>query len=430
MVKQKNKPKNSLVVGILILAAFLLFIIVRKGAGKTIELQSNDQKATLTIPAGAIPKGIDKSSLSIEALTIPEKDKDDVIAYYKLSPAGINLSKPAEVKIELDMEEENLWVDEGKSFSPPLVVHIGDDGSFKELSEVKLDVDLTNGKLALSTEIDSFSSLVINSQSPLLISFATASFLDSFKVGESFDVEVNISNNPEQSEKITYTYYSNEDRVVYETFLQDDGILILLGEIRSPSYISPVEITSLPETATILPGTNEAVTQTASLTCDNEGPRDDILFREEVDYTVHINGTVIATKKEIHYKDGRIVEVEMTEREFRAGYAQTVVSMGMEIICAPDNVEVTMLIYDGQEFPAVQFDQSDPDFCASDHYHPLAGKIAYNRQKQAVTDSAPKRCGFGTVASTSIDIVQMPRSEAQELSDFLESNGKPPIPIP
>lgn len=434
MAKRKKNYITFPIVGIFILTlAILLTLFLIKPTFKAeneIILQSSDGRATLTIPSEALPDNADSSELSISPETISRQFSNQLFAAYRISPEGINLSQPAELTLTLDLEKAGLWDQERKNIKLPTIIHSAQDGTIKPLEETKIDIDLAAEKITVSTKIDSFSFISVNTESPLLISFATSQLVDTFNVGESFDVEVNISNNPNQSEKITYSYYSNDGMVVYETFLADDGIIINAGEISTTSYISPREVESFPASATIQPGSKESVVQTTSLTCEDEGPRENAPFREEIEYTVHINGTLIPTKKEIHYEDGRVVEVEMTEQEFKGGLAPMLVSASMEIFCKPNNIDVTMLIHEGQQFPAVQFHSADPDLCKTDHYHPISGSLAYNRQKQAVSDPASKGCGFGPITRTPIEVIQMPRIEAEELSDFLERNGKPPIPIP
>ena len=140
--------RDVLVFGLLVLG------ISACGGGTSVEdtqesvtVESSDGSASLTIPVGAIPSGVNPSSITMARLTAEEMDLiggGTAIAAYDLEPDGLEFSEPITLTLRfllIGTDNPELYVDS------VLVTDIATDG-------------LTNG-LVVTAEISHFSTLIV-----------------------------------------------------------------------------------------------------------------------------------------------------------------------------------------------------------------------------------------------------------------------------
>jgi hypothetical protein len=124
---------------------------VLDGGGAVI--RSSDGRASLSIPAGALPPGVSASSIRIAPLTGTDAPQGpDVLAAYQLEPSGLRFSTPATLQIELPSGGANVTL--------PVVLNLGADGA-EVAEDVAAAFHAARGMFTIRASVPHFSPVVV-----------------------------------------------------------------------------------------------------------------------------------------------------------------------------------------------------------------------------------------------------------------------------
>ena len=151
------------------------------------EVVSSDGSATLHIPEGALPEGMDLDDLSVIPLEREASSTDstggDALASYALEPSGLTFLEPARLSVTFPMPTE----------AHTLTVRLtSEDGEFEFLEPSELSVDETGESLTTVVPIPHFSRVDIDQWAFWEIRFEVP---DQITRGEPFDLELTITRN-------------------------------------------------------------------------------------------------------------------------------------------------------------------------------------------------------------------------------------------
>ncbi len=133
----------------------------RTSKATTTTITSDDGKATLTIPKGALPETSALKKISISRTyeqkadtgeEISKEQADADLISYKLEPDGLKFKKPVIFTATIDRVTNGL----------PFLLHFSDKNKQVELvKDLKVDIDITKNRTSVSAPIAHFSNLVL-----------------------------------------------------------------------------------------------------------------------------------------------------------------------------------------------------------------------------------------------------------------------------
>ena len=192
-------------------------------------VQSSDGTLTLDIPAGALPSGVDLSSITITKLTkddpaSPTVDNQAPLAYYRLEPDGLEFAVPTIFKVTLPFS--------GTTIPMPFLLSPTSGLSLPDSISVKLDT--ARGTVDISGEISHFSGLGIALEGPFTISINNPG---NQLVGSTFMVSGLLAGS-----NMPFTVKQKDDNGAVTTYnyaLKDFEYSYRFRETGTESHISP-----------------------------------------------------------------------------------------------------------------------------------------------------------------------------------------------
>ena len=252
-----------------------------------VNLVAGDGAASLAIPAGAIPGGVDQSTIRIERISdddlVVQSDADPSIVAYALEPDGLEFLKPVELSITLDSAGfaiPNIWMISGEDSEP--------------LPSAEIVFLPDQGQLMVVAPITHFSSIYVDELHFFKI---TISDPPDVHVGSSFDVTAEVeaiySDSWNRQSTAKSVSFSEDDGARSETwteyFYQTPGPWRLDGLFRSSGSIVPSEVPDSPADAEVTDAASYEAE--ATFTCVAPSGGNTVEYSVDLTYTVRTSST-------------------------------------------------------------------------------------------------------------------------------------------
>ena len=168
----------------LMLAVLLTSCGADRGQPKVTEIRSDDGRASIAIPDGALPKGLALKAIRVSVIKpqdAPARAEDGAVLHsFRLEPAGTQFQKPVTFTLTLPLSADT-------GLAPLLMQSWGAaiETQFVSPERVTAQRDLKTGTVSISADIQHFSTIVVDERG--LFAAETQPPAGEFVVGQSLD---------------------------------------------------------------------------------------------------------------------------------------------------------------------------------------------------------------------------------------------------
>lgn len=390
----------------MVMALFIMSVIVvlRSDTGtgplETV-VASDDGRATLTIPVGALPEGMTPADVSVTNVTPDFEDGNTVLAY-ELKPHGINFRLPVVLNVRLDAVEDGLWRPGYNDMALPDILRLSVDGDVTLSEEATRSVNLEDMTVEMEMPLREFSFAVIN-RSPMRVQFFQFPGTSAHPIGPYFSVESRVYFEPRQETMRTLGKYLGEDEwVEYDHVFEKQRSMYYGGDFGAPSFIAPSFSGNKPEGSYIR--------------------EDDVSYAYEY-LKCNKKGTGRLKYEMFYYYSQQVAMIRVSDGQeayrndhIREGTWELTVpvscyeNLSMEYDDEDSPIlAVQVLFIGGEAYPYFQFGTWDEScgMCGEAHYH-VPGGYAISMTGKKLMDPAFGGCGFGKVSEVPVEIIDVP----------------------
>lgn len=421
-----NKPSLSLLAAACLigLAGLVLALgLALKGAGEkttaadTLTITADDGTAELTVDPNTLPADVTPDQITITRAAIKvsagESGAEPSLIYI-LKPNGLTLSAPATLTITREQPDTRI----------PLAVHLTSAG-LSPLANTNITLDQAEKKLTVTTDLDHFSDIALFDF--FAIDLEVPKTVQSLH--EPFTARTTVSQKQEQR-----SLHLSEETVTTR-IVQPWSLTGSFGSEpldKFGAFLEPRTVTNAPAKREVNRPPQHREERT--FICKNEG-------HVTVTYTARLDGDYAMTiqpadQKKLKIKDEDFFIETVTVRgspsvECLAGGfpapspdpsplrdSAAPATAAPAPTARPKSSAATMdvLIIGGRPFPIKQFAVSEPDACASQHYH-APYEVSSVDLSTHLSDPNAGGCGFGTVAQVSRQSVSITAEQEKNWQD-------------
>lgn len=252
------------------LAVFLYFSFSPKSA-EVLEFKLSDSVATLNLPPGSLPSGV-----QADALKIMEAVKDEAqlkaadgseISIYKLEPDGLVFKKPVTVSFTFAKVGDAV----------PLIFFISPENDIELLGKTSIVIDRKTKRTAVSVDIGHFSNIAVSWGGLFEVEMPD---ITNKTVGQTFEVPVRVR-------KLRTTAVFQSDSTDIRREVEVLG-WYLGGEYSAAGTIFPDWIGNMPY-RTRIEGDNHSAT--SSFSCQGTNTNNDIRYYASIEYIIEMTST-------------------------------------------------------------------------------------------------------------------------------------------
>ncbi len=429
------------------------------------EVSAEAGAAVLHVHEGALPAGVSPTDIRVEpvpATTLADDvAEESLLAAFNLEPSGLQFDEPVTLEIGLPYDGlrlPNVWI-------------MTDEGA-ETVRNAEIIFSPAEGKMTILAEIEHFSSVIVDDLELFELTFDDP---PEQYVRVEFDVTGTVSVNagwsaygssPKQTSEgsngstdVSWSEWTYRVELPYQLEGEFSGIGVLSPEVIPDSPASTAvdsftyetdgtfECTAAGATNFVEYSISIAYTQRKSsrkVTRYYGGlyRRDDEFYEpqaswsdsyEDLQRTATVRSEVFEcvavlptpslptpiTSEESPTEPDNVTSEESTTEptptptpppaEPGAGPVESVGDGGEAV----EMVQVNVIVFGGQHYPAEQFHIARPDRCGADHIHANSDKV-FSLEGGSTIDPDPDKCGFGEASAVEEVVIEVPLSDWED----------------